>query len=354
MRMKEKIHDKWIRVALMCILLVNLIILNGIGGDRRSFNAEMIYFFLYFLSIFLILECGRYFILLFQEKYPGKKNTRKRLVMTLSVVMVSNFGLIFVTNYVSHLIRRIFHPNVSFFLVILFLFLGLVLAIIQLSVYEGLYYYALLRKSEKEKDSLEKANYQSQLDALKQQVNPHFLFNCINTVSSLVDIDPPRANKFLAEMSRVYRYLLQANNEELVTVEKELEFISSYFHLLKTRFNEGLCLNVEVAEQDKKCLIPPITLQLLIENAIKHNIVEKENPLSIDIIARGNGFMEIRNNLQKKNFSMESTRIGLANIMAKYALLNQPEVVVRETEDAFLVCLPLIEKNQYENSDSRG
>ena len=235
------------------------------------------------------------------------------------------------------------HPGNSpaFFISV---FVGsIVLALIQTGIYEAFYYFSRLRRVEQEKEELLRINLQSQFDSLKQQVNPHFLFNSINTVSSLIDKDPQRAKKFLAEMSKVYRYLLQVNEEKLVTLETELKFVEPYFHLLKTRFNDALHLNLKIDDGYKNHLLPALTLQLLLENAIKHNIVERDRPLVIDVSVNSDGFLCVQNNLQRKKQHISSTKIGLANIIAKYKLLNQREIIVKETENEFSVLLPLIQ-----------
>ena len=186
---------------------------------------------------------------------------------------------------------------------------------------------------------------EAQFAGLKQQVNPHFLFNSLNSLSSLIRIDPVKAEHFVEEMSQVYRYLLQSNQDELITLEKEMDFINSYLHLLQTRFGNGLVLHIELPEAYHSSLLPPLTLQLLIENAVKHNEVSTENPLYIWISIHEGNSIEVKNNLQKKQLWVPSEKIGLTNIMTKYQLLGAGEVVVLDGEDFFIVRLPLILKH---------
>ena len=337
----QKVNDKWIRLGGVALLSMNLFLL---GSANRPLFDELIYVIIYVASVIAILETGRFVILYMHRKFDDSTRGSIRFWKTCLFVSISNFILILSTFYMSHFIRHM-HPSSSLFLFVAILICGIVLALIQTGVYEGLYYFLRLRKLEQEKEELLRINLQSQFDSLKQQVNPHFLFNSINTVSSLIDKDPDKAKTFLAEMSKVYRYLLQANEEKLVTLETELKFVEPYFHLLKTRFNDGLNLNVQIDNEFKNFLLPALTLQLLIENAIKHNVIEKDKPLTIDIATSENAFLSVENNLQKKNQQIASTKIGLANIMAKYKLLNQQEIIVRETEKKFTVLLPLIQNN---------
>ncbi|HET9824544.1 MAG TPA: histidine kinase [Chitinophagaceae bacterium] len=336
----QKINDKWIRLGGVALLSINLFLL---GSGQRPLMAELLYVIIYLASVIIILETGRFIILYLHKRTSESGRGRSRFWKTCLFVSVSNFILILSTFCISHFIRHI-RPNITSFLLIAILISGIVLALVQAGVYEGLFYFMRVRKLEQEKEELLRINLQSQFDSLKQQVNPHFLFNSINTVSSLIDKDPEKAKKFLVEMSKVYRYLLQANEEQLVTLETELKFVEPYFHLLKTRFNEGLDLNIQIDNGCKNFLLPALTLQLLIENAIKHNVVEKEKPLTISI-ATNNGFLSVVNNLQKKRNQIASTKIGLANIMAKYKLLNEREIIVKETDDKFTVLIPLIQNN---------
>ncbi|MBC7892340.1 MAG: histidine kinase, partial [Sphingobacteriaceae bacterium] len=164
-----------------------------------------------------------------------------------------------------------------------------------------------------------------QMRALQAQISPHFLFNSLNSLSSLIADEPEKAEEFVDEMSSVYRYLLRSNEGELTTLRAELDFIRSYYHLLKTRYGRGIELDVAVSEARQHDLLPPLTLQLLVENAVKHNVVAAETPLHIRIYTQGPNALLVRNTLQRKLGSrVVSTRKGLLNISEKYRLLNQP------------------------------
>lgn len=182
-----------------------------------------------------------------------------------------------------------------------------------------------------------------QMKALQAQLNPHFLFNSLNSLSSLIADEPEKAEQFVDEMSNVYRYLLRTNEAELTTLSTELSFIQSYYHLLKTRHGQGIDLTIDVADRFQNYLIPPLTLQLLLENAVKHNVVSASFPLRISISSNESGHLRVRNNLQRRaKDRVNSTQKGLLNIVAKYELLNQPDVSIQETGETFEVVVPLI------------
>ncbi|MBC7887116.1 MAG: histidine kinase [Ferruginibacter sp.] len=212
--------------------------------------------------------------------------------------------------------------------------------------YEFIYTFEKWKQEIHEKEELQKLQFQKELHALKSQVNPHFLFNSLNSLSSLIGDEPEKAEKFLDEMSKVYRYLLRNNEVELTNLATELQFIRSYFHLLKTRYGEGVHLNINVSQQHEQYLIPPLTLQLLVENAVKHNMLLKESPLQIEVLSVNEKAIIVRNNLQKKINKVESNKVGLRNIAAKYRLMNQPGIVVEEKEGLFSVIIPLIENER--------
>ncbi len=227
---------------------------------------------------------------------------------------------------------------------------GVICTILNQAVYETDASYRRIKISQLEAERLKKEQLQTQFDSLKEQVNPHFLFNSLNSLSSLIATHPEKAEEFVEEMSRVYRYLLRSNEEHLTSLQKEVAFIESYNLLLKTRFGGGFQPVIRIEEELKEWLLPPMTLQLLMENAVKHNIVDPDTPLIVQLYTQDEKLV-VRNNLQKKNQSLVSNKIGLSNIISKYELLNYPGVEIKETATEFIVVLPLIKNSpQYDGS----
>lgn len=204
------------------------------------------------------------------------------------------------------------------------------------------------KTNQNELKEMEQRQLQSELEMVKQQVNPHFLFNCLNALSVLISEAPTTAEKFVDEMSQVYRYLLTVNGQDwesnLVSLEAELRFIRSYIYLLEIRFEEGIDIKIQTAELCQNGQMAPLTLQTLIDNAIRHNIVSAEHPLYISIKTTATGQLEVRNNLQKRAVRMPMTTAGLSTIISRYKLLfNQAGTIqVKEDEQSFTVLLPLI------------
>jgi two-component system, LytTR family, sensor kinase len=241
------------------------------------------------------------------------------------------------------------------------LLFNVVINVISVGAFESMYSLTKWRENMLEKEQLKKVTLQSQYESLKNQVNPHFLFNTLNSLSSLIADEPERAEQFVDEMAKVYRYLLQTNRRpeeagngdgELTTLAAEMAFINSYFHLLKTRYGQGIQLEVSLIDSDMNCLLPPLTLQMLVENAVKHNVIHANKPLVIEIRSIPAGRLMVRNNLQRKTTRVLSNQVGLSNITAKYRLLAQRRtsyssaasgVVVDESETYFSIILPLLD-----------
>jgi len=193
--------------------------------------------------------------------------------------------------------------------------------------------------------NLQKENLQSQFDVLKQQVNPHFLFNSLNVLTSLIKLEPDLAEKFSEHLSKVYRYVLENKDNELVDLNTELVFLDAYIFLLNIRFVNKLNVNIDIPETKRSYQVIPLAMQLLIENAIKHNIMSKSNPLQIDIFIDTQNFLNIVNNLQERPSQIVSTGVGLKNIQNRYQLLNNTEPVFEKTETHFIAKVPLIKND---------
>ena len=208
---------------------------------------------------------------------------------------------------------------------------------------EAIYSQKEWRRTQLEKEQLEKLHLQSQLEVLKNQINPHFLFNSLNSLSSLIIDEPEKAELFVDKLSSVYRYILLHNDRDWVDLQTELNFIKAYFHLLQTRYGDGVQLNISVTEPQKEFMLPPLTLQLLVENAVKHNVVHKNNPLIIDIISEGETDLVVSNNLQRKNSRLIlSHGVGLKNIAERYNIANAGPITIKEENNQFTVKLPLM------------
>lgn len=188
---------------------------------------------------------------------------------------------------------------------------------------------------------LQKENFQAQLENLKDQVNPHFLFNSLNVLVSLIPQDAERATEFTRKLSELYRSFLENSAEQLIPLQKELAVIDAYIYLLKTRFGESIQFEMQIASEVEDLQLPPGSLQVLVENAIKHNGSTRKKPLLIEIFSEGD-FLLVRNNLQPRLEQIQSTNTGLKNIESRYSLLSDKKPEFTKTGSHFLAKLPLL------------
>lgn len=197
------------------------------------------------------------------------------------------------------------------------------------------------RKSMQEKETLKREGLAAEFETLKSQINPHFLFNSLNTLTSLIEEQPDIATEFIQKLSGVYRYVLTQKDKDLVSLHDELQFVKSYIYLNQIRFGKNLYVKISVdpGVQDRKLVT--LSLQMLIENAIKHNIISAQKPLTIRIETQGHRVV-VSNNLQRKQVMNESNGIGLNNIVHRYHLLCREPVEITDTGSCFEVSLPLL------------
>lgn len=212
---------------------------------------------------------------------------------------------------------------------------------------EGIARFESWKQNMQETEQIRKTFRQSQLQGLKSQVNPHFLFNSLNTLSSLITEDEQEAEKFLNEMTRVYRYMLRSDDEQLVTLDTELKFIQSYLYLLKARFGDAVHTQILVDKKDLDKQLPALSLQVLVENAFTRSTISRNSPLILEICSCDDQKITVRYNKQIRTQSLiEGVDKELDNLIRKYALLNQPPVCFEEKDTECCCFLPLMDKNE--------
>ena len=200
-------------------------------------------------------------------------------------------------------------------------------------------------------ERLKRENVIAQYETLKNQVNPHFLFNSLNTISTLISKNLEVADKFIKQLSEVYRYVLEFKDTEVVDIITELKFINSYLYLQKIRFGDNLDIKNRIKVRD--IYVAPLTIQILVENAIKHNIISDNKPLTIELYNE-ESFIVIANNLQKKKILESKEKIGLNNIKSRYEVLSDKPVIIEESDNKFIVKVPFIYSSKYDHINNRG
>jgi hypothetical protein len=216
------------------------------------------------------------------------------------------------------------------------------------TLYEAGYFFAMWKRQAIEAEALKSRQLRAELDVLRNQVSPHFLFNSLNTLVALIHEDADQAARFTKDLSHVYRYILQHKDKEVVDLGTELDFTRAYIDLMKVRFADSLRIHLEVAPEHRQLLVAPLTLQLLLENALKHNVASQARPLQVDILVEDGRTLVVRNSLHRKQGVVEGTGTGLSNVRQRYAYLSERPVDVIETREHFLVALPLLRFAEHE------
>jgi len=212
-------------------------------------------------------------------------------------------------------------------------------------IFANLFYFSIKQKDEitRQMMDLKKEMMASQYASLKNQISPHFLFNSLNTLTSLMYEDRDLASDFVTRLASTYRYILDNREHDLVDLDKELSFLDSYIFMMNVRHKDAVTITTEVHVDAKAYLIPTLSLQMLVENALKHNQYSIEKPLHISISTIQNDAIVVRNNVQKRTKAGETTKMGLQNIKKRYSYYSNKQVLVREERDFFEVIIPLLQ-----------
>src|SRR5829696_4926268 len=311
-------------LVLAIVIIPFSLALNSIIFGSRYFTNGAIFFPSTFITAFVFcldfIICGALAMIL-KKRMPHEEQTPRRLfLMILCFVALSGTFLLTVFHGYEVFTSFSYTFNEKGFI---WAYVSMAIVNIFLTLLiEGIYRYNNWRENLKETEKIKKAFTTSQLLGLKSQVNPHFLFNSLNTLSSLISEDEKEAETFLNEMSKVYRYMLRGDDEQLVPLQTELKFIASYIYLLEKRFGQSLQVKMKILEEDKEKLIPPLSLQVLIENAFNQNVMSKADPLIIHICSNGKEVL-VRNTRKPKTISNDmDIESGLDNLVTKYRLLN--------------------------------
>jgi len=290
----------------------------------------------------ILYMVNAYWFLYLIKKYRYNVYTLERftyaisgnLILSLLGVFVSRF-ILKVLIYQESIEAFVMNERLSYYRSSWILALGISL------LFYALWYYKFRQESKVKEQKIIAGTASARFDALKNQLDPHFLFNSLNVLTSLIEEDPHQAQKFTTSLSKVYRYVLEQKNKDLVTVDEELNFARTYVRLLKMRFEDSIVFDIPDRSSIPDAKIVPLSLQLLLENAVKHNIVTTSKPLHIKVFEEG-GMLVVSNNLQEKQVVKKSSGVGLQNIQQRYGILSDREVRIYKTNTNFSIALPML------------
>ncbi len=331
-------------LALTCIV-INTHSVMAIYYTGAFFNADFGAYALKwlgeFMAVLLLWMIIRWLYLELLKRRSGLKNVKIRLLIVplflIPYFLISIWFIAYVQPYFDWQYLQYQDPEVSVQIAT-----GAVIFFIDIGLYEALHLFVELKNTKIREEKLKKENVTTQLANLRNQISPHFLFNSLNTLVYLIDEDKEKSKEFVHKLSYIYKTVLDSSKKDLVSVGEEMEYIHAYTGLLKRRFGQNLMFNFDISSKDLDKKIMPLSLQLGIENAVKHNVVSKKQPLFINI-ETVDGFLVIKNNLQKRTIRSKNTGLGLMNITNRYQLITNKQVLIDNSEDYFTLKLPLLD-----------
>lgn len=336
-----KLNDrvfKWLGIPLSAILVVHV---SGFASASHAETGELLRNYLYFsLIAFCMWNGSAYAHFYLRNQINRLRALFIRIPVRFSITLVIS-GLVAIpllliwNHYLEH---DIYDNNRLRSSLLIMTILSLQIS----SIYEIIYLNRERQSDLVKVERSEKLKVQAQLDALKSQIDPHFIFNSLNTLSYLIANDPANAKLFNNTLAKVYRYILLNKEKDLVLLKEEIEFASNYFYLLKIRYQTGLSMVIKMDSNSMEdYMLPPLSLQALIENAIKHNHFSEKDPLEIGITINGQEICVVnRKNLKK--FDIPSSRIGLSNLSERYSLIVNRNITISQTPELFTVLLPIL------------
>lgn len=340
--LKEFPRALWISLTIFLVLLgINLLL-----GAKMDLWNNIRPMFLYTMTYGLTLYYANAVVFMGLDKmFANNRFTPKRLVFGFLASFTVTIGVLFLLHLGQVVVIE--GKPIELFLAkespANYLVSIIITLIVSLAIHAFYFYKALSERKIKEQQFIAGAA-NARFESLKNQIDPHFLFNSLNVLSSLIEENPDTAQKFTTSLSKIYRYVLEQKDKEVVTVHEELAFAKTYMNLLKMRFENSITFTLpELTTVPEEAKVVPLSLQLLLENCIKHNVVSEQKPLHISITLEKD-FLVVANNLQKKETLDDRQGVGLQNIFSRYALLTDRKVRIDSSATTFSVYLPVLTK----------
>lgn len=327
------------------VTFLMLTILNKVFGNTIVLDELLAIKFLYtVIFVFAIIYANKFLFHVLSRFFDKEKFTIKRLIVGLVSSFVVTLVVIFLLrifedvviekNSFSHFWSK--ENTLSYILIVVITFISVLL-------FNMFYYYRIYNENRVKEQKIIAGTASAKFESLKNQIDPHFLFNSLNVLSSLIEENPKNAQRFTTSLSKIYRYVLEQKDKELVSLEEELSFAKTYINLLQMRFENSLFYELSEIVIDPDAKVVPLSLQLLLENTVKHNVVSEKKPLHIRIFIEDN-YLAIQNDFQKKEVLQDRQGVGLQNIINRYGIITNRKVLIIQTEQTFTVKIPILTK----------
>ncbi len=342
----KRLQDQYPKILLLSVIIfiVN-VLLNAILGNQIHFNINLVIAFGYTLLYTFSLSFANWSLFHYLDRvFVANRFSTKRVIIGFIGSFAVTLGIIFLLRVFEVVIinQHSFNEYLANERSINYIVSIIITFIISLSFY-AFYFFKVYNDSKVKEQKIIAGTASAQFESLKNQIDPHFLFNSLNVLSSLIEENPDSAQKFTTSLSKIYRYVLEQKDKELVSVSEELAFAKTYMNLLKMRFENSITYEVLTDNANEEAKVVPLSLQLLLENTIKHNVASEQKPLHIKIYIENN-YLIVENNLQKKEVLQDRRGVGLQNIVDRYALISERKVLIEETATCFKVKIPILTK----------
>lgn len=340
--------NELLKITVVSLLIAVVISLVNFYFANNAFNLEKeaVIYAINFMFAFTITAVNSWYFKYINRFYSWNEHPTQRFLLgaigSLLLTTASLFALQAITSmlifnntwemFIASQSKEIYIATILFTLIVSVIF-------------HAVYFYKELQAKKMQEQRVIASSANAQFDALKNQLDPHFLFNSLNVLVSLIEENPDAAVDFTTSLSKVYRYVLEQRNKALVSIDEELDFARTYVNLLQMRFEDSMHISIPEYAVQKDLKVVPLSLQLLIENAVKHNIVSTSKPLTLRIYEDGNT-LAVENNLQVKDVVKSSSGVGLQNIAQRYALLSNLKMTIDKTSSHFIVRVPLLNENE--------
>lgn len=340
--MRQALSKFYIKTAILTSVLISILgVLNLIIQSKEPFGLR------YYTTVFVVIEmCLFNWGLLLGADYifrVRKSGYFSKITLISIYYILGILNVLVSISLVNHCMQRygmeLHVPDNYFYRR---LFAGFILSSVILLIKYTLTLFAERERMMLENERLLRENLQARFETLRQQVNPHFLFNSLSTLKTMMHNDIDKAEEYLLRLSDVFRYSLQTSTVEKVALREELNILDAYLFMLKGRFGENLIIDIQIDKHHLDMFVPPFTFQIIVENCVKHNIVSGEKPLLIKIYSNPDDHITISNSRQPKNSVETSSRVGLANIEKRYQYLSGQHIEIIESDIKFDVIIPLI------------
>lgn len=332
-------------VIIALFIFVVLLIIRLITGVTVELNRNLAINFGYTMLYGLVLYFANAYLFICLDKvFEAERFTKKRILIGfLGSFTISVFVIFLLRIFEDVLIEgQSFQTFIQNEILANYLLTIIITFFVTLS-FHAFFFYKAYQENRVKQEKIIAGNASAQFESLKNQLDPHFLFNSLNVLSSLIEENPENAQKFTTSLSKIYRYVLEHRDKELVSVAEELNFAKTYMNLLKMRFENSITFELPENFEKEEAKVVPLALQLLLENAIKHNVVSEQKPLHVKIYIEDNQLI-VENNLQKKETLQTRKGVGLQNIVDRYAILTTRNVAILENENIFKIKLPILTK----------